>query len=160
MAFMKTTHIIIFAVVIALGGLLFFSAQFATPHEADAFWPGTDIACIPGHQNLSQHFHPTLEIYVAGEKIPVRANIGISDTCMAEMHTHDASGEIHVESLEPGKTFTIADFFSVLDEALYIDGYTLTATVNGEVVEEIENYLLKDHDAVVLSYDLAEAPEN
>ena len=88
-----------------------------------------------------------------GAEVQVLASIGISSTCMAEIHTHDANGTIHIETIEAGKTFTMTDFFSVVGEPMMKDGYALVATINGEAVEDIATRALKDHDAVVLNYN-------
>jgi hypothetical protein len=61
-----------------------------------------------------EHFHPLLEIYVRGERIPVPANIGIDPAqppeIMAGLHTHDTSGTIHNEA---GTGSTLGQFFAV-----------------------------------------------
>lgn len=61
-----------------------------------------------------EHFHPLLEVYVRGERIPVPANIGIDPArppeAMAGLHTHDTSGTIHNEA---GTGSTLGQFFAV-----------------------------------------------
>lgn len=154
---MKQNHIIIgISIALILAALLWWSASFTNSARA-GFWPGTTIPCLPnGHQNLALHIHPTLQVFVQGEEVPVGANIGISPTCMAEVHTHEANGVLHIESTNPNATYTITDFFAVLGEDLYREGFTLTATVNGTVIDAIETYALNDHDAVVLSYEISQ----
>lgn len=154
---MKNQNYIIGAiVVVAIGAGLFVSGQAAKP-ELSTFWPGTEVGCIPGHENLAQHIHPVLKTFIDGAEVPVPANIGISSTCMAEIHTHDASGMIHIETIAAGKTFTMSDFFSVVGESMMKDGYTLAVTVNGEAVDDIATRPLKDHDQIVLNYTAAPA---
>src|SRR5262245_14575940 len=61
---------------------------------------------------LALHLHPHLTILVNGSPVTVPAGIGIKAAGDLPLHTHDASGTIHVES--PGaRTFTLADFFAV-----------------------------------------------
>jgi hypothetical protein len=58
------------------------------------------------------HIHQHLDLFVNGRKIPVPAFIGIGPggTFLTEIHTHDASGIVHVES--PTKTpFTLGQMF-------------------------------------------------
>lgn len=154
---MKQKHIIIGVSIAALLAVLLWWSSTLTPSASAGYWPGTDVPCLPhGHQNLALHIHPTLQLFVQGEEVPVGANIGISRTCMAEVHTHEADGMLHIESTDRNATYTIVDFFKVLGEELERDGFTLTATVNGEEVEDIETYILRDHDAVVLSYELTQ----
>jgi hypothetical protein len=148
----KTGLIITVGVIVVLA--LFIAQRLITP-GAGAYWEGTDIACLTrGHQNLAQHFHPTLTIIVDDEAEVVPGNVGIRGNCMAEAHTHDTSGTIHFESVAAGKTFTVADFFAVWGRSIERDGYTVLPTLNGEslTIEELQERPLRDHDAIVLTY--------
>jgi hypothetical protein len=59
------------------------------------------------------HIHQHLDIYVNGKHEPVPANIGIYDgQFLTELHTHDATGLMHVES-PVAKNFTLGQFFGV-----------------------------------------------
>ncbi len=63
-------------------------------------------------QKLAEHVHTHLTILDGGEPVTVPGNIGHSDRAKfaAQIHTHDTSGIIHVES--PTKdTFTLGQFF-------------------------------------------------
>ncbi|MBT1620503.1 hypothetical protein KK090_14675 [Curtobacterium flaccumfaciens pv. poinsettiae] len=63
-------------------------------------------------ERLAEHVHSHLTILDGGEPVTVPANIGHSDDreFAAEIHTHDTSGIVHVES--PTKqTFTLGQFF-------------------------------------------------
>jgi len=58
------------------------------------------------------HVHQHLDVFVNGRKVPVPALIGIDpvDNFLTEIHTHDASGIIHVES-PTQRTFTLGQLF-------------------------------------------------
>ena len=59
------------------------------------------------------HIHQHLDIFVNGKHEPVPADIGIFDgQFLTELHTHDASGIIHVES-PTKRQFTLGQFFGV-----------------------------------------------
>ena len=59
------------------------------------------------------HIHQHLDIYVNGKKVRVPSQIGIYDgQFLTELHTHDASGIMHVES-PTKRTFDLAQFFGV-----------------------------------------------
>jgi len=59
------------------------------------------------------HIHQHLDIYVNGKKVTVPSQIGIYDgQFLTELHTHDASGIMHVES-PTKRTFDLAQFFGV-----------------------------------------------
>lgn len=64
--------------------------------------------------NSPVHFHPQLKVYVNGRPVPVPANIGIDPAQdsmqMAGLHTHDASGTIHVEGVRGAK---LGQFFAI-----------------------------------------------
>jgi hypothetical protein len=59
------------------------------------------------------HIHQHLDLYLDGRKVPVPAGIGIDPTVgFAPLHTHDASGVIHVES-PIVRTYTLGQLFAV-----------------------------------------------
>ncbi len=137
------------AVVVVVGVLLL----GRTPKEVVAqMWEDTDIEClVNGHQFLAQHIHPTLSITVDGKPEPVPMNLGLTGNCMAEVHTHDEAGVIHIESVGP-KTFTLSDFFSVWAQDLNREGYTLTVTSDGAVVENPATLEMRDGQKIALNY--------
>lgn len=148
---MKQKYILPIGVAIILIVALFFSSQVAKPKVT--YWPGTDVACLPsGHENLALHIHPLLTITIDGEKMPVAGGIGVSQTCMAETHTHESGEEIHLESTVAGRTFTLSDFFAVAGQELEPEGFTVVARVNGSEVSDIKTYELKDLDRIELEY--------
>jgi hypothetical protein len=59
------------------------------------------------------HIHQHLDIYVNGKKVTVPSQIGIYDgQFLTDLHTHDASGIMHVES-PTKRAFDLAQFFGV-----------------------------------------------
>jgi hypothetical protein len=58
------------------------------------------------------HIHQHLVVYVNGKQVTVPPEIGIApaDGFVTELHTHDATGIIHVESPTQA-TFTLGQFF-------------------------------------------------
>ena len=74
------------------------------------------------------HIHQHLDVYVNGKKEPVPSQIGIYDgQFLTELHTHDASGIMHVES-PTKRTFDLAQFFGVW-------GVRLTAELRGRLLQ-------------------------
>jgi hypothetical protein len=123
-------------------------------------WRDTEIKCLQfGHQNLALHIHPILEIIENGEPVTVPANIGVSSTCMAEVHTHDVTGTIHVESTEPGKSFTLADFFTVWGVSIERNGAAPTIVVDGEEAVSADLVVLEDLQRIELTYETQEVRE-
>lgn len=107
------------------------------------------------------HIHPHLQIIINGQQQDIPANIGITLACMHPIHTHDASGTLHVESPEP-KDFTLADFFAVwgktftqnqIFDSAIDSSHIIKVTVNGSPVDTYENTVLRDKDQIVVSYE-------
>src|SRR6266550_4974244 len=70
------------------------------------------------------HIHQHLDIYVNGKHETVPASIGIYDgQFLTELHTHDTTGVMHVESPKK-RTFSLGEFFGVW-------GVRLTSTCIG-----------------------------
>jgi hypothetical protein len=64
-------------------------------------------------QGVVLHIHAHLDIVVNGKRKPVPASIGIFDSqFLTELHTHDASGIMHVEA-PTRREFTLGEFFGV-----------------------------------------------
>ena len=107
------------------------------------------------------HIHPILKIIVNGQQQAIPANIGIQPSCMNSLHTHDATGVIHVEAPEK-RDFTLADFFAVWKQPFSKDevlNYTVDSThhirvtVNGVEVNTYENTALRDKDQITITYE-------
>jgi hypothetical protein len=58
------------------------------------------------------HIHQHLDVYVNGKKVQVPALVGIDTTAgfLTELHTHDTSGILHVES-EKKRDYFLGQFF-------------------------------------------------
>lgn len=65
-------------------------------------------------EGQAQHTHQHLDLYVDGREVAAPTDIGISraDGFLAPIHTHDATGIIHVES-PVVRDFTLGVFFDV-----------------------------------------------
>ncbi len=135
-----------------------------------------------GTEKIVMHIHPHLTIKIDGETVAIPQNVGIDpelykdhslDTYgmkmpgmssmagMAPTHTHDASGTIHVESTVV-RDYTLGDFFNVwgvtFTDTCIMDKCndgtkTVKMFVNGQPSSEFRNYVMKDHDDIVIQYD-------
>ncbi len=109
------------------------------------------------------HIHQHLDIYVAGQKVTVPAQIGISATgsFISDLHTHDATGIMHVES-PTASTFSLGQFFAVwgvrldakcLGSLCTSAGKRLTAWVDGTPVSaDPTRIVLAEHQEITLAY--------
>jgi hypothetical protein len=73
------------------------------------------IDCLPSMPD-DYHVHTHLSIFLNGEALAVPQNIGIVDSdtaqCFYSIHTHDATGKLHIEAAAAGK-FTLGQFFRI-----------------------------------------------
>ena len=90
-------------------------------------------------EDVTYHEHAHLAILEAGNQVTVPANIGIvDDTCLYWLHTHDDSGEIHMEAPKP-QVFTLGEFFDVWHRALSRHRIGNRATASGQTMRVYVN---------------------
>jgi len=151
-----TKKLLIIALVIGIvlvGGYFIFS--------------NVDFEQIDESQIISRsgvHWHPDLSVYINGEPQTIPANLGMTGRRHADMHTHDTTGEIHIEpsgvvtfeSITAGKFFEIwgEEFNSqcILGNCNGSDGQ-VKMLVNGKENLEFENYSMKDKDRIEIRFE-------
>jgi hypothetical protein len=117
---------------------------------------------------IIMHFHPHLNLMIDGKPVTVPSQIGIVPSLwkdhsldqygmqamsngmsgMAPLHTHDASGTIHVES-NVNRNYTLGEFLNIwggLDTA----GKTVKATADGKSVSGYKDLILRDGEQINL----------
>lgn len=154
---MKSTPIVVLIIIGAslIGAVVFalFAAQKIAPKD---FWKETSIAC---YKDLtvtpSVTLTATLEMTVDGTPEIIGGGVGLTPTCIAEIHTGSEPGTIEAFSADPNRTFTLGDFFAVWGRSIERDGYALAATVGSTSTPEIANHILKDGDKITLTYTKA-----
>ena len=113
------------------------------------------------------HWHPQLEIYVAGQKVEIPQNIGVGSAyssspgfgnggmAMTPIHTHDDLPVIHLEfsGVVREEDVTLGNFFKVWQRDMRSLGQNMRMTVNGMESNKTENYVMHDGDRIVLNYD-------
>jgi hypothetical protein len=105
------------------------------------------------------HIHQHLDVFVDGKKQQVPANIGVYDgQFLTELHTHDPTGVMHVES-PTARRFDLGQFFGVWGVRLSPDcvgGYCRQVTpwtlyVNGEAYRgDPRAIVLREHQEFAL----------
>jgi sulfur carrier protein ThiS len=177
---MKKVIIIVVIAVVVIGAGVLLAIQDAKHPELKDPWANKStrelvLGCEP-QEYTNYHIHPLLSIKVNGESQQVPANIGIQGlgtgntshaqaqsqaSCLHAIHTHDASGTIHVES-PVKRDFILGDLFAVWDKVFtkdqildhkVDDTHKIVMTVNGEVSDQYENLILKDQDKIEISYE-------
>lgn len=89
--------------------------------------PKFKFDCL-GFEPTTLHVHPWLRIDINGQIVTIPAAVGISNpvfgspgvatggSCFEPLHTHDASGIIHVEASDVNSQYTLGDFFTIWDQ--------------------------------------------
>ncbi len=150
---MNKGKVIALVAVLLVVGLFMWGKK--TQQDNIVYFGDTNIACLThGHQTVAEHIHPIMKITVDGEPEQIPANIGITSTCMSELHTHDATGTIHAESFLTDRIseFNLSDFFSVWGQSHVRDGYDVEIMQDGVVKNSIEDVKFIDHSVIELNY--------
>lgn len=75
------------------------------------------ISCMTSEGSV-QHYHAQVYVYVNGQNQPVPAEIGIpNNQCLYALHTHDASGIIHIESPD-NSSYVLGNLFDIWGQPL------------------------------------------
>jgi len=113
-----------------------------------------------------QHTHQHLDLYVDGSHVTIHAGIGIDTTVgiIAPIHTHDATGIIHVES-PVVRDFTLGELFAVwgvrfdahcVGDTCDGNGRVLTVEVNGQpFTGDPATLVLAAHQEIVVAIGTA-----
>jgi hypothetical protein len=152
---MKNTLITITSVGILLGAGIWWSRSL---QKSDP-----DIISVNGI-----HWHPTLEIYVKGEKQIIPSDIGIGTQYvshptydpsmrMTAIHTHDDANEgiIHLEfnGIVRKEDTKLSQFLAIWGKDFNSFGENISMIVNGEPNYQLGDYGMKDRDKIVLNYE-------
>ncbi len=108
------------------------------------------VPCLVRNLPLLQHIHPHLEIFVNGKQESIPTDIGIG-ACELAIHTHDTTGELHVEAQDK-RDYTLGDFFGAWGKPFQRDGYALEMKVDNANSTEYENLIFKDKQHIVITY--------
>ena len=107
------------------------------------------------NEYFAQHIHAHLDFYVNGNHLTVPERIGIVDNkCLYWMHTHDASGVMHIESPK-SQEFTLGQFIDIWKATGDFPIYEATPKifVNGQLVNtSLNETKIKAHDEITLAY--------
>ncbi len=116
---------------------------------------------IGSHQNIALHIHSDLKILIDDEEFLIPANIGILPGIMRPLHTHDSTGEIHIEG-PYARDFTVGEFFQIWEQTFNstcvfeyctIPGVgEMEMFVNGEKSESYDNLILRDGQEITIEY--------
>lgn len=128
--------------------------------------PVDGIQCL-SLEGQALHIHSHLALFVNGKLIQIPKYIGYapnpsspSTPCLYWIHTHDASGIVHVETPQihapGGGPYTLGMFFDIWGQPLTRDGIAgfngpVTAYVNGEKYDgDLRAIQLRSHQEITL----------
>jgi hypothetical protein len=108
------------------------------------------------------HIHPKLAVFVRGERIELPANVGIdparSPMEMAGLHTHDASGVIHVENAADPTLGQFFEIWGVPFSETELGPYEAKGServrmwVDGEPSTEFGELVMEDGEEIVVAF--------
>jgi len=135
----KKWHVAVVALLV-LGG---FGVYYLTTITSQPF---PCVTVIP--DQLAYHWHTTLKVYSGSTPVTIPANVGLNAVCVQPLHTHDASGTIHVET-DVNRLYSIGDFYRVWGKPF--DTPT-QMNVNGTAVSPSPNVVLYDLETIDVYY--------
>ena len=117
-------------------------------------------------EGTAMHSHEHLDLFIHGkpESVPPMIGVNVVERYISPIHTHDGSGEIHIEA-PTVQTYTLGQFFDIW-------GVRLTSKCIGSYCEDPQNGIkvfvngkpatgdprsvpLEDHIEIVLAYGTA-----
>lgn len=164
----------------AAGGLNNPAATVAVGADSLPPWPApadasaaVAAAGLPmlGSEGAVEHIHAHFDVIVDGQSVPVPAGIGIDrgQRLISPLHTHDASGVIHIES-PVKRPFSVGEFFTEWQVSLSADNIGALRTADGKSVRVFVNGHLQTgnpaaitigaHDEIAVAYGAAQPGEN
>jgi len=148
--------LILGAVILVLSAGVMWWSGSAQPNDSDII------------STTGIHWHPELTILVKGEAQVIPPNIGIGaqyssyrnfdkQMGMTAIHTHDDAdrGIIHFEFSGTVREadLTLGRFLAVWGKDIDSFGKNPRMTVNGTENTELQDYVMRDKDKIVLDYD-------
>ena len=122
-------------------------------------------------EGTTLHAHQHLDLFIKGKTVPVPAMIGINvpERYITPIHTHDTTGEIHIES-PTVEAFTLGQFFDIWGvrfSSKCIGSYcedpqnAIKVFVNGAAAAgDPRSIRLADHQEIVIAYGTSDQLPN
>jgi hypothetical protein len=136
--------------------------QHQTPVSSRQY-PAVDRVPCQSSDPSGMHIHAHVTIYLNGKRIPIPQSIGIAPdgSCLYWLHTHDASGIIHIEAPR-GSSFTLGTFLDIWGQQFQQLGYPRQLSdpdgwypyVDGKLVSSgMRSIPLVSHTLITLAYN-------
>jgi len=138
------------------------SPPWPAPADASAAVNAAGLPMLSYEGNV-EHIHAHLDVLIDGQPVAVPGGIGIDSRrgTISPLHTHDASGVIHIES-PVKRQFSLGEFFSEWQVSLSEDSIGALRASDGKIVRIFVNgkqrqgnpgaIMLGAHDEIVVLY--------
>lgn len=152
------------AKIIVIAAIAVIAAGITVAAASGAIQPPSAPMAGTSDKQMVMHIHPKLSLFVGGQETKVPQNIGVDKALwndhsldsfgmqgMAPLHTHDASGTIHVESNEQ-RNYSLGqllDIWGLLSDSKYA-GKEVKVVADGDPVPDYTNLVLKDGQEIRL----------
>ncbi len=152
----RLVAISVLAIILAYAA---YSLTSVTSVNGESLAPLIDGMRCTASEGSVMHVHPRLSLVLDARNVSVPAGIGAVETrCLYNIHTHDTSGIVHVES-PTAMNFTLGELFDVWNKTRTygsefvpsnLDKYaSVTAYVNGvEYKGDYRNIVLQDGNRI------------
>lgn len=138
------------------------TAQPPWPRPADTEQRAAAAGLAVGaSEGTAVHFHAHLDVFVDAKPVAVPADLGLGSNDLAELHTHDTSGVLHIEAPANG-SWVLGQLFDEWNVRLNSQqigglkvghGSTLRVYVNGRQVNaNPATVQLKSHEEIAVVY--------
>jgi hypothetical protein len=122
---------------VAVGGDA--APPWPAPRDAAAAVRAAGLPML-GSEGAVEHIHAHLDVQVDGQAVSVPAETGIdrASGTISPLHTHDATGVIHIES-PVKRQFSVGEFFSEWDVSLSTDNIGALRAADGKSLRVFVN---------------------
>jgi hypothetical protein len=122
------------------------------PSDAGAAVRAAGLPMLSAEGNV-EHIHAHLDVRVNGQPVEVPAYLGIDQThgSISPLHTHDATGVIHIES-PVKRQFTLGEFFSEWGVSLSADNIGALRATDGKTLRVYINGTLRGGNPAAITF--------
>jgi hypothetical protein len=149
-------------------GLVFVIIRTHQTAVRSAVYPTIDGIPCQSSDQTGMHIHAHVTIYINGKRVPIPADIGIAPdgSCGYWIHTHDASGIIHIEA-PADSAFVLGNFLDIWSGQFRQRGYPSQLAdpagwqmyLGGKhVTGAMGSIPLQRHALITLTYNSPQAP--
>jgi hypothetical protein len=135
---------------VAVGGDA--APPWPAPKDAAAAVRAAGLPMLGSEGNV-KHIHAHLDVQVDGQAVSVPADIGIdrASGTISPLHTHDATGVIHIES-PVKRQFSLGEFFSEWDVSLSTDNIGALRAADGKNLRVFVNGTQKTGNPATITF--------